>query len=66
MLNAEEVEEQFSAMYSELSTIQDPNLVRTILEEMLTEHPLVSWNEGSMDLSGNLEEGLAFCRDFAR
>lgn len=66
VLNAEEVERQFSSMYSELSTIQDPTLVRTILEEMLGEHPLVSWKEGAMDLSGNLEEGLAFCRDFAR
>jgi hypothetical protein len=66
VLNAEEVERSFSTMFAELSTIQDPTLVREILEEVLAEHPLVSASNGDIDLSGNLEEGLAFARDFAR
>ncbi len=66
VLKAEEVERGFSSMYSELSNIQDRTLVRAILEEVLAEHSLVSGTEGDIDLSGNLEEGLAFCRDFAR
>ena len=66
VLTAEEVERNFSTMFSELSTIQDPTLVGEILEEVLVEHPLVSTSDGDIDLSGNLEEGLTFCRDFAR
>jgi hypothetical protein len=65
-LKAEEVEQNFSTMYAELCTIQDPTLVREILEEVLTEHPLVAGTNGDIDLSGNLEEGIAFSRDFAR
>ncbi len=66
VLKAEEVERQFATMYSELCTIQDPTLVKAILEEVKAEHPLVSGPEGEIDLSGNLDEGMAFCRDFAR
>ncbi len=65
-VRVEEIESNFKTMYSELSTIHDPILVREILGELLTEHPLVSGSEGDIDLSGNVEEGLAFSRDFAR
>jgi hypothetical protein len=66
VLTTEEVERSFASMYSELSTIQDPTLVREILEEVLAEHPAVSGSNGDIDLAGNLEEGLALCRDYAR
>jgi len=66
MLTAEEVEQNFSTMYTELGNIQDLRLVGEILKEVLAEHPLVVGSNGDIDLSGNLEEGVAFCRDFAR
>ncbi len=63
---AEDIEKNFETMYSELMDIQDPTLVREILEEVLIEHPLISGEDGNIDLSGNTEEGLEFTRDFAR
>jgi hypothetical protein len=65
-LKAEDIETSFRAMYSELSVIQDPTLVKEILEEILTDHPLVSGADGDIDISGNVEEGIAFTRDYAR
>lgn len=65
-LKAEEIERNFALMYQELSTIQDPTLVREILEEVLLEHIKVSGDDGEIHLSGNVEVGLAFSRDFAR
>jgi hypothetical protein len=53
-------------MYSQLREIQDPILVREIMSEVLTHHPLVSGEEGDIDLSGNVQEGVEFARDFAR
>jgi hypothetical protein len=65
-LTAEDIEKRFSAMYSELSGIQDPTLVREILSEVMVEHPLVSGEDGTIDISGNVEEGVQFARDYAR
>ena len=65
-VGAEDIERNFEAMYSELVDIQDPTLVREILKEVLTEHPLTSGENGTIDLSGNAEEGIQFTRDFAR
>jgi len=65
-LKAEEIERNFALMYQELSTIQDPILIREILGEVLTEHKNVSGNDGEIHLSGSVEEGMAFSRDFAR
>jgi len=65
-LTADEIERSFHEMYAELSGIQDPILVREILAEVLTEHPLVSGENGQIDLSGNVDEGVSFARDYAR
>ena len=65
-VSASEIEKSFSTMYWELIDIQDPTLVRELLEEVLNEHPKVSGKEGDIDLSGNTEEGVQFTRDFAR
>ena len=64
--SAEEIQRSFFEMYSQLMEIQDPTLVREIMTEVLTQHPLVSGEEGDIDLSGNAEEGVEFARDFAR
>jgi len=65
-VSAEDIERNFGEMYSELVDIQDPTLVREILEDVLTGHPLTSGENGTIDLSGNAEEGIQFTRDFAR
>ncbi len=65
-VSAVEIEKGFGTMYLELIDIQDPTLVREILEEVLADHPKVSGKEGEIDLSGDTEEGVLFTRDFAR
>ncbi len=65
-VSAVEIEKSFGTMYLELIDIQDPTLVREILEEVLADHPKVSGREGEIDLSGDTEEGVLFARDFAR
>ena len=64
--SADEVETSFNAMYAELMEIQDHNLVRRILLELLTENPLVtSDDDGGVRLGGATEEGMNFARVFA-
>jgi hypothetical protein len=65
-LKAEEIETNFHAMYHQLMDIQDPTLLREIITEILVDHPLVSADDGEIDLSGNVEEGVQFARAFAR
>ena len=65
-LTAEDIEKHFNKMYSDLTEIQDPFLLREVLEEVMKEHPLVSGGEGEINLLGNADEGVQFARGFAR
>ena len=65
-LTAEDIEEHFNKMYSDLTDIQDLTLLREILAEVMRLHPLVSGQDGDINLTGNTEEGVQFARDFAR
>jgi hypothetical protein len=65
-LTAEDIEKHFNRMYSDLTQIQDPFLLREVLAEVMTSHPLVSGGEGEINLLGDAEEGVQFARAFAR
>jgi hypothetical protein len=64
--SADEVESSFNAMYAQLREIQDPNLVRRVLMELLEDHPLVASDGEGVRLEGATEEGMAFAHAFAR
>ena len=66
VLAAKEIETSFTAMYTQLTEIQDPILVGEILQEVLGEHPSVTADDGEIDVSGDTEEGVEFARHFAR
>jgi len=66
MVSSDEVEASINAMYAELVEIQDPNLVRRILTEVLVDSPLISFDGDGVRLDGDADEGMVFARAFAR
>jgi hypothetical protein len=66
MVSVDEVEASFNAMYAELREIQDPNLVRQILSEVLAESGAATEEGDGVRIEGGAEEGVEFARAFAR
>ncbi len=66
MVSVDEVEASFNAMYAELKEIQDPNLVRQILFDVLAESGAVTDEGEGIRIEGEVGDGVEFARAFAR
>jgi hypothetical protein len=62
----EDVETNFNDMFTELIDIQDPTLIREVLEQVLDEHPEVSSVNDGVHFKGTAAEGISFAESFAK